>query len=655
MSAATVPPPPPALRIVLTAIVLANLAFVHVTEDASLSWLLPMYVATLASPWLARLASTALYRWLWNGVVVAIFAVLVHHTSIAGARYLLEDGLRLAALCQVHVVCTLGQRQKPDLLFFNSFLVAVVTAFLTQDLPYLVVFLAFAPLFVLGLSLYAAQRTRAPAAVVRAALVHAALALGITAVLFTAWPRDFHRRGLVVESLALSPGAQSLDVAFTPEVRLGQRGEAASSDALVLRVRIVAGEAAKVPSYWRGATQAIFDGQRWRAWVSGRLGDARWSASGARALVRPGAPGGAVVDVLLADPSGGRAFLPLNATHFEFTTEQQEHRPTGLADGTLQLAAADAARARDAEYRVELAGPAARRGGRIVTPPPAELAPVLTATSNEGPEVVKLATSLRAALPADAEQHEIVERMRAHLAARRDYLPPGSASGALDVEAFVSGRAGGHCEYFATALVLLLRHEGIPCRLVTGYSSDDWDERMETLTIRRRDAHAWVEVKDPQAGWYTVDPTPPGARAARMSQSLFAAARLLLSRWWEEVVRFDDDARGNAVAWCAALPRRIAALATKHPGASGGAAALVALLVLLARWRRARSIPAEVRAYRACLRRLHIAPLAGETPRALLARASRDALPGAALTLLAGATRRHEHARYAMARPSPRR
>src|SRR5262249_22081590 len=156
--------------------------------------------------------------------------------------------------------------------------------------------------------------------------------------------------------------------------------------------------------------------------------------------------------------------------------------------------------------------------------------------------------SLRASLSKNAEQHVIVERMRAHLASRRDYLPPGAPNGAADVEEFVSGRAGGHCEFFATALTLMLRHVGIPCRLVTGFLSDDWDAQSRTLTIGRRDAHAWVEVKDPQGGWYTVDPTPATARAVR-DESWLAEVQNFLLRAWERVVRFDEDARGRAVAW----------------------------------------------------------------------------------------------------------
>jgi hypothetical protein len=648
VSAAADPRTAALLRIVLTGIVATNLAFVHATEDANLAWLVPMYAATLASPWLARLAGSALWRWLWNGAVIATFAVLVRHTAVAGPRHLLEDGLSLAALCQVHVLCTLGEKQKPDLLFFNSFLVAVVTAFLTQDLPYSIVFLVYAPLFVLGLSLYAARRSRAPAVVARTALVHAGAALAVTAVVFLACPRDFRRKGLVVESLAFGPAAQSLEVGFTPEVKLGQVGDAKASDALVLRAKVLTGDAADVPSYWRGATQLEFDGARWHAGLSDRLGDPRWAVSGARALARPGPQGVAEVDVVLADHSAARLFLPLTATRVEMVSATAgDELSAALSDGTLRLSPAESASAHDLEYRVELGRRAAPLGGAIVTPAPRDLWPALGRRGRQSAEAAKLAKSLRGELPANAAQHEIVEHVRARLAARGDYRAPGAQDAAADIDAFVSGRAGGHCEHFATALALVLRHEGIPCRLVTGYFSDDWDDRTSTLTVRRRDAHAWIEVKDPQAGWYAVDPTPANARAERHEQSFVASLTTWLSRTWESVVRFDDDARERALAWVASLPRRAAALASSHPLAFGAVAALAAALLVLERRRRARRIPAEVRAYRACLRRLRLAPRPGETPRDLIARATIEGIAPAALARLETATSRHEAARYA--------
>jgi transglutaminase-like putative cysteine protease len=638
-----------ALRLSLTAIVLVNLAFVHATEAASLSWLAPMYAAVVVSPLLARLASSAAYRWTWNVAVIAIFAVLVRHTSQSGARFLLEDGLRLAAVCQVHVLCTLGGRQRPDLLFFNSFLIAVVTAFLTQDTLYSVVFFAYAPLLVVGLSLYAAERSYATGAVVGDALLRAAAALAVTAAVFLVFPRDFRRKGLVVEQLSLGPAAQALDVGFTDDVRIGRRGDASASDAVVLRARLVTGELAAAPTYWRGATELAFDGERWAERPSAQLGDAPWRESGPREVSRALPAGGPVVEVELVDTSASRVFAPLAARRAAFTSAAPDEPPRWHADGTLRFPSPEAARsARDARYEIELAAEGPWPGGETPAAAPSSLAAALAPSSGPPvPEIARLADELRGSVPRGSSQHVVVERMREHLASRTDYLPPGSSEGAADVAEFVSGRAGGHCEHFATALALLLRHAGIPCRVVTGYVSYDWSESTRTLTIRRRDAHAWVEVKDPQAGWYTVDPTPASARAARNESSFGSAVAAWFGQAWDRIVRFDDEARDAAAAWVVSLPGRAASLARDEPFACGAGAALVAAVLAFVRAVRARRVPAAVREYRACLRRLRLAPRPGETPRALVARAAVEGLPRDAVARLETATAHHESERYA--------
>jgi transglutaminase-like putative cysteine protease len=64
----------------------------------------------------------------------------------------------------------------------------------------------------------------------------------------------------------------------------------------------------------------------------------------------------------------------------------------------------------------------------------------------------------------------------------------------------------GYCMYFATAMIMLLRHEGIPARFVMGYLPGN---RVGTVeTVRTHEAHAWVEVFFPGWGWWPFDPTP---------------------------------------------------------------------------------------------------------------------------------------------------
>jgi protein-glutamine gamma-glutamyltransferase len=101
-------------------------------------------------------------------------------------------------------------------------------------------------------------------------------------------------------------------------------------------------------------------------------------------------------------------------------------------------------------------------------------------------------------------------------------LPPEQAN--LDpLERFVVHRRRGHCEYFASALVMMLRSQDIPARLVVGYKGGDWNLLGQYYLVRQRHAHAWVEVfltadevpPDEIAGtpsgggaWFRLDPTP---------------------------------------------------------------------------------------------------------------------------------------------------
>jgi transglutaminase-like putative cysteine protease len=69
----------------------------------------------------------------------------------------------------------------------------------------------------------------------------------------------------------------------------------------------------------------------------------------------------------------------------------------------------------------------------------------------------------------------------------------------------------GYCTYFATTMVTMLREEGIPARMVTGYTSGQQVDN-DTYVVRGVDAHAWVEVYFPDHGWVQFDPTPSDER-----------------------------------------------------------------------------------------------------------------------------------------------
>jgi transglutaminase-like putative cysteine protease len=70
-------------------------------------------------------------------------------------------------------------------------------------------------------------------------------------------------------------------------------------------------------------------------------------------------------------------------------------------------------------------------------------------------------------------------------------------------------RHAAHCEYFASATVLLLRSAGVPARYVTGYVADEFYDEDSVWVARNRDAHAWAEAYDGATGqWFPVESTP---------------------------------------------------------------------------------------------------------------------------------------------------
>jgi transglutaminase-like putative cysteine protease len=72
------------------------------------------------------------------------------------------------------------------------------------------------------------------------------------------------------------------------------------------------------------------------------------------------------------------------------------------------------------------------------------------------------------------------------------------------------------CEYFASAMVVLLREIGVPARLVEGYTAGMLDPASGKFVVKELDAHAWVEVYFPLYGWVEFEPTPSQAPIFRV-------------------------------------------------------------------------------------------------------------------------------------------
>jgi hypothetical protein len=103
---------------------------------------------------------------------------------------------------------------------------------------------------------------------------------------------------------------------------------------------------------------------------------------------------------------------------------------------------------------------------------------------------------------------------------------------------FLFERRKGHCEYFASAMAVMLRVLYIPSRVATGFQSGTYNPMTGWHVIRASDAHSWVEAWIPGRGWTTFDPTPPDDTQTRGFAALFSrmmlyadAAEMLWQQW----------------------------------------------------------------------------------------------------------------------------
>jgi protein-glutamine gamma-glutamyltransferase len=96
----------------------------------------------------------------------------------------------------------------------------------------------------------------------------------------------------------------------------------------------------------------------------------------------------------------------------------------------------------------------------------------------------------------------------------------------------------GYCEYFASAMAIMLRTIGVPARLVNGFQTGSYNRFGKDFVVRARDAHSWVEVYFPRYGWIQFDPTPPDPHPVIASEwdDYLDALDLFWSEW---VINYD--------------------------------------------------------------------------------------------------------------------
>jgi transglutaminase-like putative cysteine protease len=359
-------------------------------------------------------------------------------------------------------------------------------------------------------------------------LLVAASVLAVGIVLFFLIPR--FTTGYL-GSLSLQPG---LLTGFSDNVALGQIGEIKKNPAVVMRIRIDGDPARASDMHWRGIVLTNFTGNSWTTpqqdqteiepnvggqYLFGpppRTGD-RFNSLHYTVLMEPIA-----TDAIFVAPAvqsiTGRFGLdgvpihrPSDARTFLLPASAALSRGYLFIDrtGSLFNPTRNNSKIRyEGTARLSLATPADLRAASTDFPPEIH-EDYLQLPSTIDPRIKKLAMDVTARQTNDYDRAAEIRRyLIGHYSYTLDLAgPTGRNSDPLSYFLFTS-RAG-HCEYFATAMTVMLRSIDIPARYVTGFLPGEYNDVGGDYIIRGSDAHAWVEVFFNGYGWITFDPTPP--------------------------------------------------------------------------------------------------------------------------------------------------
>lgn len=462
-------------------------------------------------------------------VAVVLFAWILFLGLIAGGD-MLEPGIALLFVLLAGEALRPLDARNDFRLFSLSFALVIAATAYYPGVAFGLAFTAYVVLATLALMVghlrRQAERFRIPDLPVDRSFLAVTAALSIitllaSVVIFIAFPR-------MPRSWFGQGRAQTGNVTgFSDVVSLGEHGgRIQGNPSVMFRVEFEGGAQPDPGAmYWRGLSFDRFDGTRWSRDADRRADDSRlvpaWVYSTRWGPVRHeyrifGGPPG--VRVLFAQQS-------VLGVH-----PHSAIRPWLRRNGDIEY------RGWDTPVYSVRSGPPAPPEARLREAPadgPQDAARYLQLPPLDS-RVARLADSLTAPHAARIDKVRAVERWLAQEFSYTLDLPRTSRTASLEHFLFV--RRAGHCEYFSSALVVLLRSVGIPARNVNGFLGGEWNERGGYLAVTGNNAHSWVEVWFGGLGWVRFDGTPSADR----EETLLAAgsSRLWPMLFWLDGMQF---------------------------------------------------------------------------------------------------------------------
>ena len=161
------------------------------------------------------------------------------------------------------------------------------------------------------------------------------------------------------------------------------------------------------------------------------------------------------------------------------------------------------------------------------------------------PVALRLHTLAYSISPGERDPIALAQAVERYLKANYGYSLHSRNPGPYPVVSFLLKKGKGHCEYFATSMVLIMRLRGVPARMVAGFQGGEWNRLGHYYIVRNSQAHTWVEVYKEGVGWVPFDPTPPlppdAMGAAQRLGSLGRIMDYLRFQWYHWVISYDVE------------------------------------------------------------------------------------------------------------------
>jgi protein-glutamine gamma-glutamyltransferase len=330
---------------------------------------------------------------------------------------------------------------------------------------------------------------------------------------------------------------------FSEFVRLGDIGKLQLSDEVVMRVRIEDEQKDRINDFhWRGVALDFFDN---KSWLKSR-------ASYAESFVKTER------DFFLVDAARNAENLVAQTVYLEpIDTSVLFSLPRPVAlQGNFSLLNKDAeggillprTKNERTTYKVfsDVTQPSDERLEADTEPYGEKFKRYLQLPENLDPRIGELTRQVFEEAGSDNRfrQSRAVEN---YLQNNFGYTLEMKAGGDEPLADFLFNVREGHCEYFATAMAVMLRTQGIATRVVNGFQAGDYNETAGVYVVRQKNAHAWVEVYFPgEKAWIAFDPTPAAGQFSG-SNSITALDRInnyleaLETFWVQYVISYDNQ------------------------------------------------------------------------------------------------------------------